>query len=159
MTGQLGRLRAGAIRFAGLCVLIVGVTACAATFRNHGYVPDETDLQSLTVGVDTRDTVAASVGRPSASGVLQGDAWYYVQSRVRNFAYRAPETIERQVVAISFAENGTVANIERFGLEDGRVVSLSRRVTESSVREFGIIQQLLRNFGNIGIGDALADDG
>lgn len=158
MAGHLGRLRAGTIRVAGLCVLVVGLTACAATFRNHGYVPDDTDLQSLIVGVDTRDTVEASVGRPSASGVLQGNAWYYVQSRVRNFAYRAPETVERQVVAISFAADGTIANIERFGLEDGRVVSLSRRVTETSVREFGLIQQLLRNFGNISIGDALADE-
>lgn len=154
MTGHHGKLS----KFAALCVLLLGLSACAATFRNHGYVPDDRDLEALTVGVDTRDTVAAAVGRPTASGVLQGDAWYFVQSRVRNFAYRAPETIERELVAISFSENGTISNIERFGLEDGRVVSLSRRVTESSIREFGIVQQLLRNFGNINIGDALADE-
>ena len=35
---------------------------------------------------------------------------------------------ERQVVAISFNESGTVTNVERFGLERGQIVVLSRRV-------------------------------
>ncbi|MGB3556401.1 MAG: outer membrane protein assembly factor BamE [Jannaschia sp.] len=140
-------------------ILAIGLSACGATFRNYGYVPDDVDLQSLNVGVDTRDSVEAAVGRPSASGMLRDDAWYYVQSRVRNFAWRAPETINRELVAISFSESGRVTNIERFGLEKGRVVPLSRRVTETSIREFGLIQQIFRNFGRINIGEALANDG
>ena len=85
------------------------------------------------------------------------DAWYYIQSRVRNYAYRAPAFEERELVAVSFAANGTVDNIERFGLERGRVVTLSRRVTETSIRDFGLIQQIIRNFGRINIGETLAD--
>lgn len=153
MTGLFAR----AGRVAAILLLMAGLTACAATFKNHGYVPNEEDLQSLVVGVDTKETVEASVGRPSASGVLRGNAWYYIQSRVRSFAWRAPETIERQLVAISFAEDGTIENIERFGLEQGRVVPLSRRVTKTSIREFGLIQQLLRNFGRINIGEEIAN--
>jgi len=49
-----------------------------------------------------------------------------------------------------------VANIERFGLEDGQVVALSRRITETSIREFGLIQNILRNFGRIDVGEQLA---
>ncbi|UWQ17104.1 outer membrane protein assembly factor BamE [Jannaschia sp. M317] len=146
------------LRFAAAAFLSVGLTACAATFRDHGYVPSEADLQSLIVGVDTRDTVEASVGRPSATGVLRGDAWYFVQSRVRNFGWRAPQTIERELVAISFAPDGTVENIERFGLEDGKVVTLSRRITKTTIKEFGLIQQIVRNFGRINIGETLAAD-
>ncbi|MGB3407057.1 MAG: outer membrane protein assembly factor BamE [Jannaschia sp.] len=155
MTAYFGRV----LKMSALLALVVGLSACVATFRNHGYVPDEGDLQALIVGVDTRDTVEASVGRPAASGVIRDDAWYYVSSRVRNFAWRAPETIERELVAISFADDGTISNVERFGLEDGRTVALSRRVTETSIREFGLIQQILRNFGRVDIGNALAGDG
>ena len=50
----------------GLSVL----TACSATYRNHGYVPPEEDLQQLVVGVDTRATVDDVVGPPSVGGVL-----------------------------------------------------------------------------------------
>ncbi|TFL19659.1 outer membrane protein assembly factor BamE [Jannaschia formosa] len=144
------------LSIAGLFAM--GLGACSATFQNHGYVPDPEMLQEVIVGVDTRDSVESLVGRPSTSGVLEGDNWYFVRSRVRQFAWRAPETVERELVAISFAEDGTVENIERFGLEKGRVVTLSRRVTETSVRDFGLIQQLLRNFGRINVGETLAED-
>ena len=140
-----------------IAVLCLGLAACAATYRNHGYVPEPEALAALDIGVDTRETVEEAVGRPATSGVERTDAWYYVQSRVRNYGPFPSRTIERQLVALSFAENGRLANIERFGLERGRVVPLSRRVTASSIRDFGLIQQLLRNFGRINVGETLAD--
>lgn len=137
-------------------ILALSLTmACAPTFRNHGYVPAEDDLALLIVGQDTRDTVEVAVGRPSAAGLLNDDGWYYVQSRYRQMGPRAPQEIERQVVAISFDEGGTVTNIERFGLEDGRVVALSRRVTETNIKGASLIRQLLRNFGRFNAGDFL----
>jgi outer membrane protein assembly factor BamE (lipoprotein component of BamABCDE complex) len=147
-----GRLSGAKTRaFLAACVFVL-VSACTAQFQNHGYTPSDEDLSAVLVGVDTRASVEETVGRPSASGVLQDEAWYYISSRVRTWAYRAPQTIEREIVAISFDEDGTVANIERFGLADGQVVTLSRRITETSIREFGLIQNLLRNFGRIDIG-------
>ncbi|MEY4872157.1 MAG: hypothetical protein RLZZ563_1487, partial [Pseudomonadota bacterium] len=68
-----------------------------------------------------------------------------------------PREIDRQVVSISFDEGGTVANVERFGLERGKVVPLSRRVTESSVRGLSLIQQLLGSFGRIAPGVVTGD--
>lgn len=140
-------------------LLVVGLSACAATFRNHGYVPTDADLQALIPGVDTRATVESAIGRPSTNGVERDDAWYYIQSRVRHYAYRAPKFEERQLVAVSFAGDGTIDNIERFGLERGRVVTLSRRVTRTSIRNFGLVQQIIRNFGRIDVGQTLAGDG
>ena len=131
------------------------MAACTAVYRNHGYVPADDELSALAVGVDTRETVAAAVGRPTSVGVLDGGGWYYVQSRFRTFAYRAPEEIERQVLAISFDEAGLVENIERFGLQDGRVVTLSRRVTDSNIKGVGFLRQLFGNFGNLDAGSFL----
>lgn len=141
------------VRGAALALLLVALAACSAIYRNHGYAPEDSDLALIEVGVDTRDTVAEKVGRPSASGVLSDGGWYYVQSRYRHFAYRAPEEVEREVVSISFNRNGTVANVERFGLADGQVVPLSRRITESNIRGIGFIRQLLGNLGNIRASD------
>ena len=56
-------------------------------------------------------------------------------------------------MAVSFDANGVVANIERFGLERGRVVTLSRRVTDGSVTEISLIGQLLGNLGNFQAAD------
>jgi outer membrane protein assembly factor BamE (lipoprotein component of BamABCDE complex) len=128
------------------------LTACAATFTNHGFVPRDDELAALQLGVDTRETVAETIGRPSATGVLRDEAWIYSAYRVRSYTYQAPQVIEREVVAISFDAGGAVSNVERFGLEDGRVVTLSRRVTENTVRDLGFVRQLLRNLGRFDLG-------
>jgi outer membrane protein assembly factor BamE (lipoprotein component of BamABCDE complex) len=136
----------------GLACLLA---ACATIVRNHGYVPDETELALVEVGVDTRETVAEKVGRPTAQGLLNDVGWFYIQSRFEHFGPREPKEVERQVVAITFSEAGTVDNIGRFGLEDGRVVEISRRVTETNIKGIGFIRQLFSNFGRIRAGDLL----
>ncbi|WP_371441582.1 outer membrane protein assembly factor BamE [Rhodovulum sp. ES.010] len=126
--------------------------------RNHGYAPEAADLDAIVVGVDTRESVAEVIGSPSAAGVMRDDAWYYVESTWETFGPRAPDPVERRVVAISFGEDGTVANIERFGLEDGRVIALNRRVTESNVRGVSFLRQLLGNIGVFRAEDFLGEE-
>ena len=133
-------------------VLALSLAACSPTFRNHGYVPPEDELQELAIGIDTRASVEDLVGPPTAGGVLEGGNYFYVRSRVKSFGVRRPEIIERQVLAISFDGEGVLQNIERFGLEDGRVVALSRRVTDSGVQDTNFLKQLLGNIGRIGPG-------
>jgi len=130
-------------------LLVIALTGCSSTYRNHGYAPPEEDLAQLVVGVDTRASVDDLIGAPTASGMLSGGDYYYVRSRVRQFGMKRPEVIERQVLAISFDSNDVIANIERFDLSDGRAVRLSRRVTDSSVQGNGFLKQILGNFGNI----------
>jgi len=134
-------------------VVLMGVAGCSATYENHGYVPPETDLQDLVVGVDGRATVDDVVGPPSLSGVVSDGDYYYVRARKRaNLMFR-PEVIEREVLAISFDADDTIANIERLRLEDGRAVPISSRVTETSVVKSGFIRQLLNNIGAINPAD------
>lgn len=151
--------RAGArslrLALAGLCCLVLA--ACATVVRNHGYVPDETELAQVVVGKDTRETVAEKIGRPSAQGLLNDVGWFYVQSRFEHVGPREPKEVERQVVAITFNAKGVVDDVGRYGLEDGRVVAISRRVTESNVKGIGFISQLLANFGRIQASDLFKD--
>ena len=135
--------------------LLLLVAGCSAIYSNHGYVPNDSELEELIVGVDTRATVDDVIGTPSSSGLLAGGDYYYVRSRIRSYAMFEPQVVERQILAISFDETGTIANIERFGLEDGNVVPLSRRVTDSSVVGNGFWRQILGNFGNFSPADLL----
>ncbi len=134
-------------------VLAAAVSACTPIIRNHGYVPAEDELSLLEVGVDTRETVGQKIGRPSTSGLLNDEGWYYVQSQYRLVGPREPKEIERQVLVITFNEAGTMDNIARFGLEDGKVVEISRRVTETNIKGITIVQQLLGSFGQIRAAD------
>lgn len=156
MAGLAGRFKG---RLGRLVLVLAVATACSPIYRNHGYVPAEDELALLSVGEDTRDSVEVAVGRPSAAGLLNDEGWYYVQSRYRQVGPRAAQEIERQLVAISFDEGGTVTNIERFGLEDGRVVTLSRRVTDTNIKGANLIRQILSNFGRFRAGDFLRQEG
>lgn len=140
---------ARAVRFGLVGLILFVVAACSTIYRNNGYVPSEQELAAVALG-DTRDVVGQKIGRPTAAGLLNDTNWFYVQSR---WAYRgalAPKEIERQVVSITFDTNGNVSNIERFGLERGKVVALSRRVTETNIKGIGFIRQLLGSFGRLG---------
>lgn len=146
------------LRWLGALTLILAIGACSPTYVNHGWVPAEDELSFIVPGVDNQGTVEESIGRPSANGVLRDEAWFYVASRQRRYAYFAPQTVEREIVAISFDDEGTVTNIERFGLEDGQVVQLSRRVTESTIRGTTLFSQILRNLGRIDLGEIVDGD-
>ncbi|MFC6760018.1 outer membrane protein assembly factor BamE [Sulfitobacter porphyrae] len=109
--------------------------------------PPEEDLQQIQVGADTKETVAEKIGVPASSGVLTNSGYYYVRMRTRTLGPLASKEIDRQVVAISFSEQGVVQNVERFGLEKGQVVQLTQRVTSSPVSDKSFIRQLLGNIG------------
>lgn len=153
----MSRLGSG-VRRGAVVLLVALLAACTALYQNHGYVPGDADLERVVVGESTREDVAKAVGRPSSTGLLTGGAWYYVGSRFRHYGPREPQEIDRQVVAISFDEGGTVENVERFGLEKGQVVVLSRRVTDSNIKGLSFLRQLLGNIGNISAGELLNDE-
>jgi outer membrane protein assembly factor BamE (lipoprotein component of BamABCDE complex) len=125
------------------------VSACAAVYQNHGFVPSDEELSLIEVGKDTRDTVAATLGRPSTEGLLNDVGWFYVQSRWKHYGAFEPKEIDRQVVVVTFSENGVVENVERFGLEKGQVVAISRRVTDSNIKGISFLRQLFGNLGRL----------
>lgn len=137
--------------------LALTLAACATLYRNHGYVPADEDLATLVVGKDTRETAAPKVGRPSASGLLNDTSWFYVQSRWEHRGALAPREIDRQVVALTFSDAGVLSNVERFGIERGQVVPLSRRVTESTVKSVGTLRQIFSNFGRLDATDVFQE--
>jgi len=122
--------------------VLLAVASCSPVFTYHGFVPTEEDLGEIEVGLDTRSSVASIIGKPGASGLLEESGWYYVRSEFEHAPVRGPQEIDRQVVAISFDEANMVTNVERFGLERGQVVVLSRRVTDSNIEGVSFLGQL-----------------
>ncbi|MDG2097373.1 MAG: outer membrane protein assembly factor BamE [Paracoccaceae bacterium] len=129
-----------------LSLLLIG--ACSPTFKNHGYVPSRAELNQLKVGKSSKENVKNLFGSPSSIGLVQDDRWFYLYTRIKNFMYRSPEIVERQLVVVTFTSNGLLENIERFELQDQEVVVLSRRITESGIKGMSLIQQLLNSAGN-----------
>lgn len=150
MQGIRSTFRIGLVTL--LCIALAG---CTARYRTHGYVPSEDELQQIVPGVDTRATVEDLIGVPSTSGTLNESGFYYIESDLRHFAWKAPEVVDREVLAITFDADGVVENIERYGLEDGQVVPLARRITRSGDGDIGFIRKLFGNIGGLNAADFL----
>jgi hypothetical protein len=66
--------------------------------------------------------------------------------------------VEREVLAVSFTPDGRLGNIERFGLEAGRVIQLNPARTAEVFADRTFINQLLGNIGRIDAGRFLGGE-
>lgn len=146
MQRQANRAGRGLRGFWLATTMALVLAACSPMMRYHGYAPSDADLATIVVGQDTRESVAQKVGQPGMGGVMEGSGWFYVQSDWAQRGWRAPDEVDRQVVAISFDSRGRVANIERFGTERGEVVTLSRRITDTGPSP-SVFSQVFRVLG------------
>ena len=79
--------------------LVQGALVGIEAGRSPEDLDGEADLAEIVVGEDTRLAVSDRIGRPSSSGLMQGGDWFYVGSTWKHVALRAPQEIDRQVVA------------------------------------------------------------
>jgi outer membrane protein assembly factor BamE (lipoprotein component of BamABCDE complex) len=143
-------MKRGLLRFsaAALLAAAAATSACAPTHTYNGFLPDRNnqEIPDPQVGVDTRDTVVARFGSPSTTAVYDGTSWYYVSQVQESVAFYNPRITERRVMVVRF-DGETVAGVEKYGLERGRLVNYSDDVTPTRGRELGFLEQLLGNVG------------
>ncbi len=133
-----------------LAVVFAGVlSGCEPLVESHGYTPDDALLAEISVGQDTRDTVAEKIGRPITASTFDDDGWYYVSSTMQQYLYHAPKVVDRRIVAVTFDENDVVTDVSTYGVEDGRIIDLATQTTPTHGRELTILQQVLGNLGRI----------
>lgn len=146
----------------GLVPFALAVTlataGCVARNDVHGYVPVASDVAAIQTGQDTRASVLEKLGRPSIEGMVDGAGLYYVTYTLRNYGPFKPQELERTVLAITFDSRDVVRNVETYGLSDGRVVALNRRVTDDGVRDTTLLRQLLGNIGQLDASQIFGSD-
>lgn len=146
----------GFLRLSAAALALGAAAACAPVTTYSGFRPERNDvvLADPQVGVDTRDTVQARFGSPSTTAVFDQTAWYYISSVQERIAFYTPETTDRRIMVVRF-DGDTVASVEKYGIERGRIINYSDAETPTRGRELGIIEQLL---GNVGAPPTTGDD-
>ncbi len=151
------KLRAS-LRAPVFVLAVVAVTACTPMTRFHGFAPDARELAQLAVGQTTRDEVVTLFGAPTSDGGMRDDTLYYVASQFDRIGPFAPQEVDRTVIALRFDSADRLRNVSRYTLEDGRVVTLDRRVTDDGIEDLGVLEQLLGSFGRLDAGTLLGAD-
>lgn len=136
------------VRCMAAATVVAGLAAsCTPRVETHGNKVDPDRLVRVVPGQTDRNTVAALLGTPSSSSDFGQETWYYVTSKTRSFAFFKDRLESRQIVFVSFAEDGRVDEIGTLSEVDGRQITLVDRETPTAGQEFTVLQQLLGNLG------------
>jgi outer membrane protein assembly factor BamE (lipoprotein component of BamABCDE complex) len=131
---------------AGLAVALVAVSVggCADVNR-HGHVFMDIDLAQVQPGM-SKDEVTNVLGSPDTTSTIGGDAYYYISTTQKSYAFLKPWETDRKVLAVYFTPGGAVEQVDQYGLKDGIVVRYSKDETPARGKDLGLLEQI---FGNI----------
>jgi outer membrane protein assembly factor BamE (lipoprotein component of BamABCDE complex) len=126
-------------------LLAFALTGCGAQIDRHGHVFMDVDLAQVRPGM-SKDQVMTTLGSPDTASSINGEAYYYISTTQKSYAFFKPWEIDRKVVAVYFNRQATVDNIAQYGLKDGIVVRYAKDETPARGKDLGVLEQI---FGNI----------
>ncbi|WP_199553487.1 outer membrane protein assembly factor BamE [Sandaracinobacteroides hominis] len=134
--------------------MLLGLGACAQRQiqNNQGYVADEELVASVQPGVDNKDSVSKALGRPTSIAQWDGNTWYYISRNTRQLAFARPVPKEQSILIVRFMADGTVAAVERRGMDQVANISPNNDKTPTLGREATLLEDLFGNIGSVSAG-------
>lgn len=132
---------------------------CTKTQDLQGYLVDETLVSAVQPGVDNKESVQNTLGRPTFTGTFDQNDWYYVSRRTKNFAFNHPRVNQQTVLHVRFDPAGNVASVERKGMDQIVSIDPSSSKTPTLGRRTSIWDELFGNIGAVGAGGMSAPTG
>jgi outer membrane protein assembly factor BamE (lipoprotein component of BamABCDE complex) len=129
--------------------LALALSACAGSRDHKGFVLDATLTDAIQVGVDNKDSVTRTIGRPTFTGQFDPNEWYYVSRNTATLAFRDPRVTEQTVLRVRFDQAGNVTSVEKTGKETIAKVDPSGDKTPTLGRKRSFFEELFGNIGTI----------
>jgi outer membrane protein assembly factor BamE (lipoprotein component of BamABCDE complex) len=126
------------------------LAGCTPIRLHQGYVLDETLVANIQPGVDNRDSVAGTLGRPTFVGQFDQRDWYYVSRETRQLAFNQPRPTDQLVLHVRFDDAGNVVSVNRTGLDLVANIDPSNDETPTLGRDRSLFEELFGNIGAMG---------
>jgi outer membrane protein assembly factor BamE (lipoprotein component of BamABCDE complex) len=135
---------------------LLAVAGCSPINSFQGFQVVDQAPADVKVGADTRDTVLARLGTPTATSTFDKNTWYYISQVSNKTAFYHPRVLRRDIVAIAFdKDTQQVTALNTYTLKDGRIIAFNGRETPTRGRGITVLEQLL---GSISAASALPQD-
>jgi outer membrane protein assembly factor BamE (lipoprotein component of BamABCDE complex) len=129
------------------------LSAGCTSIRDHqGYLGDQQLIAAIQPGVDNRESVERTLGRPSFTGQFDQRDWYYVQRETRQLGFQHPRPSDQMVLRVRFDEQGNVERVERTGMELVANINPSNEETPTLGRNRSFFEEIFGNIGATGQG-------
>ena len=151
-----------AVRIVGMAVAMGGLVlagGCTRLRSHQGYIIDADLVNSVQPGVDNRNSVLSTLGKPSFASQFNTGEWFYIARDSRNLAYRTPKPNTQITLKIAFNDTGVVQSITRSGVDQVASISPYGKTTPTLGRKRGFFEDLFGNIGTVGAGGGAGQGG
>ena len=125
------------------------LAGCMGIHDHRGAVIDRELASAIQVGVDNKDSVTKTLGRPTFTGQFNPNDWYYVSRDTKTVAFREPGVLDQTVLHVRFDAAGNVVAIDRTGKELIASIDPSGARTPTLGRKRSFFDELFGNIGTI----------
>lgn len=136
----------------GAAVLALLAGGCTAIRDHRGYLVDTALVDSVMVGIDNRQSVEHTLGRPTFVSQYGKEAWYYVAMDTKQTAFHRPRTTAETILRVSFDQQGNVARLDRAGTEKVVRLNPDGTYTPTLGKKRSFFEDLFGNIGTVGTG-------
>ncbi|MGB3845506.1 outer membrane protein assembly factor BamE [Sphingopyxis sp. YF1] len=130
--------------------LALGTSGCTQLKGRQGYVADPVLTDAITPGVDNRESVEKTLGRPTFVGQFSNNEYYYLSRETRALAFANPRAVNQQVLRVRFDAAGNVAAVDRTGIELVSRLNPEGDKTPTLGRERSFFEDIFGNIGAVG---------
>ena len=127
-------------------------SGCTRLKSHQGYIGDQTLLSSVQPGVDNKESVQASLGRPTFVGQFDQNDWYYYSRDAKQLAFSQPVAENQYVLKVRFDQAGNVASVSQTGKELISKISPEGYKTPTLGRDTSFFEEIFGNIGAVGAG-------
>lgn len=125
-------------------------SGCARVPGHQGFIADAVLIDSVKPGVDNRQSVEKTLGRPSLVGQFGSGEWYYVARDTKQLAFALPKPTAQTVLRVRFDDAGNVIAVDKAGVERIARISPNGDKTPTLGRNRGFFEDLFGNIGQVG---------
>ena len=147
------RLKTASLMIALGCAAIA-LSGCARVRTHQGYLVDNMLVDSIQPGIDNRQSVEGTLGRPTFVSQFGTQDWYYVSRDMRQLAFANPKPKEQTVLRVRFDTAGNVVGIDKAGLDKVAEISPKDGKTPTLGRERSFFEDIFGNIGAVGAAGA-----
>ncbi len=128
----------------------LSTAGCNRVPGHQGYILDTTLSDALQAGVDNRESVEKTLGRPTFVSQFGQQDWYYVSRSTKQLAFAVPTAVDQTVLRFRFDAAGNVAAIDKAGMEHVSKINPESEITPTLGRDRSFFEDLFGNIGTVG---------
>jgi outer membrane protein assembly factor BamE (lipoprotein component of BamABCDE complex) len=140
---------------------LVATSGCSRVRGHQGYLADATLVDAIKPGVDNRESVTRTLGRPTFAGQFDANDWYYIDRETKQLAFALPRATKQTLLRVSFDAAGNVTAVSKTGVEQIAAIRPMGDKTPTLGSNRSFFQEIFGNIGQVGSvgqGGATADN-